>query len=186
MSGLTTELLTPDQDFTFVHQKPYALGLTNLAHRTTARSDQLSMAELERGVPALLDKIQAYYPKVVCFVGKQIAEVFLRVVRARYPVGPGRDRSVPADVPGFWHDKTNAPEPRDVGYGVLPLCIAHEHGTTLLFVTPSTSARVTTHQLAGKARIMSHLPRLLEAEAAGTSRTIPCLWWPPSLEAQFP
>ena len=47
----------------------------------------------------------------------------------------------------------------------------HEQTTinTLFFVTPSTSARVTQHQLPGKVRIMSYIPKLLEYGSSNLS-----------------
>lgn len=54
----------------------------------------------------------------------------------------------------------------DSGYGILPLCVPHTKrhdealsldDVTLFFVTPSSSARVTTHFLDDKARILSSL-----------------------------
>lgn len=59
----------------------------------------------------------------------------------------------------------------DTGYGVLPICVPHtrstnrplsSHDVTLFFVTPSSSARVTTHFLDDKARILSTLRLLVE------------------------
>ena len=59
----------------------------------------------------------------------------------------------------------------DTGYGLLPICVPHTRVTdrpltlddvTLFFVTPSSSARVTTHFLADKARILSSLRLLVE------------------------
>lgn len=186
MAGLTSERLTPSQDMTFPTLQPYRLGLTNLAHRPTARSEQLTRMELERGVPELLMKIARYRPRVICFVGKQIADVFMRVVRASHTSGIVRVPK-PLGVLGFWHksehrehsDKDRSDGngdymyiPKvDVGYGVLPICMPHEQTTinTLFFVTPSTSARVTQHQLPGKVRIMSYIPKLLEYGSSNLS-----------------
>lgn len=60
----------------------------------------------------------------------------------------------------------------DAGYGVLPLCVPHSTPSrgssltldqvSLLFVSPSSSARVTTHFLDDKARILASLRRLIE------------------------
>lgn len=59
----------------------------------------------------------------------------------------------------------------DTGYGLLPICVPHSRVSdrpltldhvTLFFVTPSSSARVTTHFLADKARILSSLRLLVE------------------------
>lgn len=168
-SGLTTTRLAPSEDHTFPSQEPYRLGLTNLAHRPTRKSEQLAMTELEMGVPELVEKVRTYRPKVVCFVGKQIGQVFLRVLQKTNKVGPTSvSLSFPPSVLGFWFAPKNAPDKTfpaiDAGYGVLPACVAHDDGAvTLFFSTPSTSARVTHHQLPGKVRIMSHIVALLAA-----------------------
>ncbi|WFD01641.1 thymine-DNA glycosylase [Malassezia obtusa] len=165
-SGLTSERLQPTDDWTFPNQAPYRLGLTNLAHRPTARSEQLNQAELESGVPELIEKVRTYQPKVVCFVGKQIGQVFLRVLQQKKWADTHTvPLVVPPSVLGFWFDpKTDDSFPRkDAGYGVLPACVVHGEHVTLFFSTPSTSARVTHHQLPGKVRIMSHLIALLAA-----------------------
>ncbi|SJX64783.1 uncharacterized protein SRS1_15218 [Sporisorium reilianum f. sp. reilianum] len=74
------------------------------------------------------------------------------------------------------YTKGNAKD--DTGYGILPICVPHSQRkgsplrldqVTLFFVTPSSSARVTTHFLDDKARILKSLRRLVEhLEAAGT------------------
>ncbi|SNX83919.1 uncharacterized protein MEPE_02627 [Melanopsichium pennsylvanicum] len=72
----------------------------------------------------------------------------------------------------------------DTGYGILPICIPHTtdlgdglsiDDVTLFFVTPSSSARVTTHFLNDKARILSSLRLLAEHVqlACSTSQNIP-------------
>ena len=171
-SGLTTEQLTPALDYTFPWRDPYRLGLTNLAHRPTPKSEQLTMGELERGVPELIGKAVEYRPRVVCFVGKQIGQVWLSVLQKRgaLDVHPPVRCTVPRSVLGFWFEKPKKGDrrdtefpPQDAGYGVLPACVVHDDGSlTLFFSTPSTSARVTHHQLPGKVRIMSHVSQLLE------------------------
>lgn len=185
-AGLTARLYTPQEDHLFPHATPYRLGLTNLAHRPTARSEQLTRAELEQGVVPLLRKICEYYPRIVCFVGKHIAEVVLRIVRKTYTLTSHTWNGPPdllcADSAMCTEPTTSAVSQRDRGYGLLPLCIRHAHGYTYLFVTPSTSARVTHHQLDGKSRIMSYLVPILsslgENSTSNTTSTpyvIPCL-----------
>lgn len=144
------------------------MGLTNLVHRATARSEQLTRSELEEGVPELLAKVREYHPRVVCFVGKQIVDVFLRVARAKLAWGEPAVVSLPPRVLGFWHAARADGEfpAADAGYGVMPICVEHQGRLTLFFVAPSTSARVTHHLLPGKTRIMAHLPPLVDALAA--------------------
>ena len=59
----------------------------------------------------------------------------------------------------------------DTGYGILPICVPHSSSkgaclsldqVTLFFVTPSSSARVTTHFVDDKARILKSLRRLVQ------------------------
>lgn len=67
----------------------------------------------------------------------------------------------------------------DSGYGILPICVPHTKrhdemlsldDVTLFFVTPSSSARVTTHFLDDKARILSSL-RTLALHLRDTSKS---------------
>ncbi|TKY88648.1 hypothetical protein EX895_002279 [Sporisorium graminicola] len=67
------------------------------------------------------------------------------------------------------YTKGNAKD--DSGYGILPICVPHScqrdkplsvDQTTFFFVMPSSSARVTTHFLDDKGRILKSLRRLVE------------------------
>ena len=159
-SGLSSAKLSPELDYTFPSLEPFKLGLTNLAHRPTRSSDQLTTGELLSGVPDLVRKVAQYKPKVVCFVGKQIAQAFLRGLRGH--LGEEVQVSLPNDIL-LAFDKEM--QPPDAGYGVLDACVEHEDGTvTLFFATPSTSARVTHHQLPGKIRIMGNVTAILSDE----------------------
>lgn len=174
---ITTEKLNHMDDETFPSLRPYKLGLTNLAHRPTAKSEQLTRAELERGVPELLKKIQKYRPRIVCFVGKQIGDTFLKVVHKRCWINDVQSIPLPRHVAGFWHSKPDLIPKADLGYGVLPICMQHEDtSSTLFFVTPSTSARVTHHLLPDKTRLFAHIPELLRPpEQDWPSVQVPCM-----------
>ncbi|KAF6766858.1 Uracil-DNA glycosylase-like protein [Kalmanozyma brasiliensis GHG001] len=74
------------------------------------------------------------------------------------------------------YTKGNAKD--DSGYGLLPICVPHSKSrsdvlmiddATLFFVTPSSSARVTTHFLDDKARILKNLRRLVQHLQAGSA-----------------
>ena len=154
-SGLSSDKLTPEQDYMFPTLEPFRLGLTNLAHRPTRRSEQLSLSEQLEGVPDLVRKVRRYRPRIVCFVGKQIAQMFLRGLRGH--LGERTTVMLPTGVLGHWTDAGP-----DVGYGVMNACIEHDdRSTTLFFAAPSTSARVTHHQLPDKIRIMRHITTIL-------------------------
>jgi len=65
-AGLTPVLLSPDQQDELLS---YGLGVTNLVNRTTARADELSDEELRAGGSALADKVSAFRPAQVAFLG---------------------------------------------------------------------------------------------------------------------
>ncbi|WFD30966.1 thymine-DNA glycosylase [Malassezia sp. CBS 17886] len=180
-AGLTKEFLRPDDDYTFPTLSPYRLGLTNLVHKTTQKSEHLKRSDYEDGVPLLLAKVAFFRPKVVCFIGKGISDVFVRVVGAQYPglhAHPCRV-GIDAGVLGFWATRGDPSHgfPRaDCGYGILPVSYEHLDGSvTLFFTAPSSSGRVTQHQLPGKTRIMRHLLPLLEAPRTVWEVSIPCI-----------
>ncbi|PKI84416.1 hypothetical protein MVES_001700 [Malassezia vespertilionis] len=106
-AGITSELLTPEHDVMFPTLAPHALGLTNLAHRPTRRSEQLRTQELECGVPALVHKVRQYKPRVVCFVGKQIGRVFEKVLAKKHCLGDAATLHLPRSVLGFWFDRSS-------------------------------------------------------------------------------
>lgn len=51
------------------HLLSRGLALTNLVERASARADELDAAELSAGAARLVDKVRAWEPRVVCFVG---------------------------------------------------------------------------------------------------------------------
>ncbi|SPO30945.1 uncharacterized protein UTRI_05431_B [Ustilago trichophora] len=248
-AGITQERMKPEQDVEFPYLRPLSLGLTNLAGRPTAEGSELLPSELIAGVPLLLEKIQRWKPKTVCFVGKGISEAFMKGLKQAEAIHggsasrkrrisksasprkktPGRIQDVkieesasgltaaavkregeqksertllkasipsgvlcahpppaivgedvkppngaspskaPASPKKQLYTKGNSKD--DAGYGILPICVPHSkrHGdtlslddVTLFFVTPSSSARVTTHFLDDKARILSSLRVLAE------------------------
>ncbi len=68
-SGLTPELLTPEEDRRLAE---YGYALTNLCPRASRSADELSRDELERGRRALARKIARLRPRLVAFVGLSI------------------------------------------------------------------------------------------------------------------
>lgn len=65
-AGFTPRLLSPFEDATLPE---YALGITNLVSRATARAEELSEAELRRGAKRLAVKVAALQPRVVAVLG---------------------------------------------------------------------------------------------------------------------
>lgn len=54
----------------------YRLGFTNLTARASRRQSDLSLAEQREGIPALNHKFEIFRPRVACFVGKGIYEIY--------------------------------------------------------------------------------------------------------------
>jgi len=73
-SGLLPEPLTYEDDGRCTD---FGIGLTNLVARPSPTMDDLSMEELRAGVDPLRQKILRYQPRIVCFNGKRIFEVFI-------------------------------------------------------------------------------------------------------------
>jgi mismatch-specific thymine-DNA glycosylase len=72
-SGLVPERLTYEDDW---RAPEFGIGLTNLVARASPIMDDLSLEEMREGATALREKILRYQPRIVCFNGKRIFEVF--------------------------------------------------------------------------------------------------------------
>jgi TDG/mug DNA glycosylase family protein len=72
-SGLVPERLTYDQDARVLD---YGIGLTNMVARSTPGLSDLTVQELRDGAVVLRRKLRHYRPRVVCFNGKRIYEIF--------------------------------------------------------------------------------------------------------------
>jgi TDG/mug DNA glycosylase family protein len=72
-SGLVSEPLTYHDEQRVLE---WNIGLTNLVSRPSPSASDLSLDELRAGANALRKKIERYRPRVVCFNGRRIAEVF--------------------------------------------------------------------------------------------------------------
>ena len=72
-SGLVSEQLTYRDDERVLE---WNIGLTNMIARPSRSITDLSLAEMRAGASALRAKLLKYAPRVVCFNGKRIYEVF--------------------------------------------------------------------------------------------------------------
>jgi len=72
-SGLVGERLTADDDARVLE---WGIGLTNMVPRATRGVADLALAELRAGAKALRTKLLRCRPRVVCFNGKRIYEVY--------------------------------------------------------------------------------------------------------------
>ncbi|CAG8439218.1 7431_t:CDS:10 [Ambispora leptoticha] len=53
-------------------------GITNLVNRVTRGSNDLNQQELRQGIPILLEKVKKYHPKILCFIGKCVFDMFMQ------------------------------------------------------------------------------------------------------------
>lgn len=72
-SGLVSEPLTSHEDARVLE---WAIGLTNLVERPSPSSADLSLAEMRAGTRILRAKLLKLQPRMICFNGKGIYEVF--------------------------------------------------------------------------------------------------------------
>ncbi|KAI5895546.1 uncharacterized protein SCHCODRAFT_02497584 [Schizophyllum commune H4-8] len=142
-SGLTTaeKALHPSEDGTMPER--FSLGLTNLVTRPTNSANELSAAEMRAGAATVLAKAARYRPRVVCYVGNQIADIMYEaVVKTHLMPSSGSPSKIPPRVA----KRKNAP-PR---HGLEPYKIVHAEGSgsvreTLFFIMGSTSGRVANY-----------------------------------------
>jgi len=68
-SGLTNRKYHPYEDHQLLD---LGYGLTNIVPRPTKAADEISKEEYKKGRLLLLEKINIYQPKIICFVGKGV------------------------------------------------------------------------------------------------------------------
>jgi thymine-DNA glycosylase len=123
---------------------------------------------MKNGVPILLAKIALYQPRIVCFVGKQIGEVFLKeacgltgttlsdvpsassVLQVTLEEGTSSGRSRKNTVRKTTAKTRKAAKPT-FKWGFQPFKAVHPNSSpvkeTLFFIMPSSSARVIGYQV---------------------------------------
>lgn len=72
-SGITPRKFKPEEDMTLLQM---GYGFTNIVARPTRTAAEISKVEYEEGRNILIEKIQRYRPRVVCFVGKGVYEQY--------------------------------------------------------------------------------------------------------------
>lgn len=173
-SGFTHKLFHPSEDFTMLSQEPpfLSIGLTNLAARPTRMAQELNKTENELGALILTDLIRKHKPRVGVFVGIGVGKAYEQAItKTKKKDGDASEGAfvdivVPAEVP-LVTDK-------ELGLGVGLMLLAVKHvkqedeesdrpAYTLLFACPSTSGRVTSHQLPEKSDCMKSARILAES-----------------------
>lgn len=72
-AGLVDEALGPSDD---ARVNDFGIGLTDLVKRPTRGINDLSHSERRSGAPAVLEKLEACQPRVVCFNGKDVYQSY--------------------------------------------------------------------------------------------------------------
>jgi len=153
LSGLTSERIPPNEDFTVLER--FQLGLTNIIDRPTAEASELKELEFKEGIAPLLAKVARYRPRILCFIGLQAGRIMLNhVMRTR----ARKDR--PLFSPGLQPYKlvhsSSSPE-------VLP-----NTSITLFYALPSTSGKTQGYQIPDKVKLFTELKDDLQRLKEGT------------------
>ena len=134
-SGLVSEPLTSAEDQRVLE---WNIGLTNMVSRMTPGVADLSFDELSAGARTLERKLVRCRPRVVCFNGKRIYDVYAATTR------------------------TNAPSASPAAKAARRMGLQPELiGDALAYVMPSTSPRGATYQRADKLRFFIELRDLV-------------------------
>lgn len=193
ISGLTPRRVAPQDDATLLKQPSpyYSIGLTNLAPRPSRMAEELSTSENADGAVVLIELARRTRPKTGAFIGMGVGRAFVAALRKSGKLaetkGAANDHRIVLRIPKEVPTVTDKILGKDVG--LMAVAIGHEMnpeivssshktsgtglasiGSTLLFSIPSTSGRVTTHQLKDKAECMARLKVLLD-RASGTKWT---------------
>ncbi|KAJ1678644.1 uracil DNA N-glycosylase Thp1 [Spiromyces aspiralis] len=140
---LVPEPLTAHEEDKLV--EVYNMSITNLVDRPTRTTSDLSRKEMKEAVPRLTKRIDFCRPKIVCFVGMGIYEVYAG--KPKFPLGLQPDV---LEFPQSVHDES------------LPTKV-------WVFVMPSTSGRTAAYQNPQKLELFCQLKRVYDKVMAGES-----------------
>lgn len=115
VSGLVDRKVTFEEDQELPRR--YRLGFTNLTARTTRKASELTLKEQRQGIPVLNHKCETLRPRVACFIGKGIYEIYAKQKCSH--MGLQAHATIP------W---------------------LNGQGETVIFVMPSTSGIVSAYQ----------------------------------------
>jgi len=74
-SGLTEQRLAAEMDHLLLER---GMGLTNLVARPTRAAAELTAADYQQGRGELLEKLEQYRPRSICYVGIGLYKIFAR------------------------------------------------------------------------------------------------------------
>ncbi|MBS4209965.1 G/U mismatch-specific DNA glycosylase [Bacillus sp. FJAT-50079] len=72
-AGITERKYLPSEDFKLLE---LGYGLTNIVARPTKSAAEITPVEYEEGKQQLINKIERYQPKIICFVGKGVYQQY--------------------------------------------------------------------------------------------------------------
>lgn len=129
VSGLVDRKVTFEEDKDLA--RLYRLGFTNLTARTTRKASELTLAEQREGTPVLNTKFETFRPRVACFVGKGIYEIYSKQ------------------------------KCKELGLQKQTIPWKTGDGETVIFVMPSTSGIVSAYQKPDKIKyVVSYIDKL--------------------------
>ena len=85
-AGFTPRLYDPREDGSLIE---LGYGITNMAPRATARADELSKDEIQKGRELLASKVKKYRPKCLAFLG--ITAYRIAFAQPKAKIGPQPD-----------------------------------------------------------------------------------------------
>ncbi|CAG8507107.1 1875_t:CDS:2 [Funneliformis mosseae] len=143
-SGLTNyEVVNYENDIELSNR--FRIGIINVCSRTSRSSADLSKNEMRDGIPDLINKVDSYKPKILCFVGKCAYEAYEKSCQVS---NTNRDKSLSFK---FGLQKRKMSWADDTGY-------------TKIFAMPSTSGRVSHYQKGDKLKLFKELKNLVDIE----------------------
>ncbi|KAG2227345.1 hypothetical protein INT45_004300 [Circinella minor] len=138
-SGLVDKKVTFNDDIYL--PKLYQLGITNLTMRSSRKASDLTIKEQREGIPLLTAKFKKYRPRIACFVGKGIYEIY---------TGEKCKHMGLQKKEIYWNDMK---------------------GSTQLFVMPSTSGIVSAYQKPDKIKFFQELCKIVKIKEKNNSNS---------------
>ncbi|EIW51589.1 DNA glycosylase [Trametes versicolor FP-101664 SS1] len=138
---LTDRLLDATEDG--ILPESYQLGLVRQVLAVTQQAAELADTEYTAGVPALLRKIVLLRPCMVCFVGKQIWESFIKAAAPRPTGSRGSTPSagITSAERGVHTEVKRVPKP-PLAFDLQPYKVVHSDRESLTHSIRQSDARV--------------------------------------------
>ncbi|KAI8325672.1 DNA glycosylase [Martensiomyces pterosporus] len=170
-SGLIPEAIPPEDGWMLWSK--WNMSIANMVQRTTPSTSDLTRREMREAVPELCRKISENPPRIVCFVGKGIYEVFSASSRFELGLQPEvyeldctrcAGASGEARLPPL---RLLAPDETQVAAAAAAEAREQTPPFAYLFVMPSTSGRTTTYQNPEKLQYFRQLRYVRDCVLAG-------------------